>query len=150
MLRDFEVVILTLRSSLFRSRLNPIAVPCMSQPAWREIFLNKLKQSNEVSITVKGRKTKKRFSTPVWFVLEREEKVMLVPMKGSDNNWFKDLVKDPQIELSVNEIGIPSKATLVRDSNQVKKVLDKFRAKYKSVWSESYYSKRDVYVEVPL
>jgi len=71
-------------------------------------------------------------------------------MKGSENNWFKDLAKDPQIGLSVDEISVPSKAALVRDSDRVEKVLDKFRAKYKSMWSESYYTKRDVYVEVPL
>ena len=120
----------------------------MSQPAQREKFLSKLRQSNEVNITVTGRKTRKRFSTPVWFVLDAQENVILVPMKGSDNDWFKDLVKDPQIELGVDEIVIPFKATIVRDSDEVEEVLDKFRAKYRSMWSESYYAKRDVYVEV--
>jgi len=115
----------------------------------RRILLDRLKHSNEVNITVTGRKTKKRFSTPVWFVLDGE-KVILVPTKGSDNEWFKDLAREPQIELGVDDITIPFKATLVRDSALVEKVLDGFRAKYKSMWSESYYSKRDVYVVVPL
>jgi len=102
-----------------------------------------------VNITVTGRKTRKKFSTPVWYVLDGKI-VVLVPMKGSDNDWFKDLVKDPQIELGVGEIAIPFKATIVRDTNRIEKVLDKFRAKYKTMWSESYYTKRDVYVEVPV
>ena|ERR1022692_656489 len=122
----------------------------MNGPANRELFLNKLKRSSEVIITVTGRKTEKKFSTPVWFVLEGEEKVLLVPNTGSDNNWFKDLAKDPRIELSLYEIAIQSKARLVRDSKQVETILDKFRAKYTSAWSESYYTKRDVYAEVPL
>jgi hypothetical protein len=42
------------------------------------------------------------------------------------------------------------KATLVRGSNKVKKVVDKFKAKCQSEWSESYYTKRDAYVEVPV
>ncbi|HZW57522.1 MAG TPA: nitroreductase/quinone reductase family protein [Nitrososphaerales archaeon] len=110
-----------------------------------------MKQSGEVKITVTGRKSKKKFSTPVWFVLDGgEKKVELVPVKGSDSNWFKDLVKDPRIELSVDDTSIASKATLVRDPNQAKKILDKLRAKYKSEWSESYYTKRDVSVEVPV
>jgi deazaflavin-dependent oxidoreductase (nitroreductase family) len=121
----------------------------MNQPAEREDFLNRLKQSNEVNITVTGRKTKKRFSAPVWFVLDNE-KVVLVPMRGSDNNWFKNLTKNPQIELGVGDIAISFKATIVRNPDRVEKVLDRFRAKYGSVWSESYYTKRDVYVEVPL
>ena len=119
-------------------------------PADREELLDRLKECSEVNIIVIGRKTKKRFSTPVWFVLEGEEKVILVPMKGSDNNWLKDLVKDPKIELSAGRSSLSSKATIVRDSNRVEKVLDKFREKYRSMWSESYYVKRDVYVEVPL
>ncbi len=122
----------------------------MTHPEQRENFVKKLKHSSEVTITVTGRKTKKKFSAPVWFVLEGEEKVVLVPMRGSDNGWFKDIVEDPQIELSANELAIPLKATLVRDSDRVEKVLDKFRTKYESVWSESYYTKRDVYIEVPL
>ena len=115
-----------------------------------EELRNKLKESSEVTITVTGRKTKKKFSTPVWFALEGEEKVTLVPTKGSDNDWFKDLVKDPQIELRVGDATITSKATLVRDSNKVEKILNEFRAKYRTMWTESYYTKRDVFVEVPL
>jgi deazaflavin-dependent oxidoreductase (nitroreductase family) len=115
----------------------------------RRSLLDRLKHSNEVTITVTGRKTKKRFSTPVWFVLD-EEKVILVPMKGSDNEWYKDLVEEPQIELGVDGITIPFKAKLVRGPAHVEKALDGFRAKYKSMWSESYYTKRDVYVEVPV
>jgi hypothetical protein len=120
----------------------------MNGPAIREDLLDRLKRSSEVSITVTGRKTKKKFSTQVWFVLNGE-KVMLVPMKGSESEWLKDLAKDPQIELRVDKISIPFRATIVRDSDKVERVLDEFRAKYKSMWSESYYSKRDVYVEVP-
>jgi deazaflavin-dependent oxidoreductase (nitroreductase family) len=119
----------------------------MGQPTQREILLNRLSRSKEVEIAVTGRKTKRRISTPVWFVLEGE-RVTLVPTKGSDNEWFKNLVKDPEIELGDGGISVPFNATVVRDSSQVEKVLDKFRAKYRSMWSESYYTKRDVYVEV--
>jgi deazaflavin-dependent oxidoreductase (nitroreductase family) len=115
----------------------------------RRTFLERLEHSKEVKITVTGRRTKKKFSTPVWFVLDGE-KVVLVPMKGSDNEWFKDLVKEPRIDVAVDDISIPFKATLVRDSARVEKVLDGFRAKYKSMWSESYYTKRDAYVEIPV
>ena len=115
----------------------------------RRTLLEELKHSNEVNITVTGRRTKNRFSSPVWFVLDGE-KVILVPMKGSDNEWFKDLAKEPQIELGVDDTTITFKATLVRDPTRVEKVLDGFRAKYKSMWSESYYTKRDVCVEIPM
>ena len=67
-------------------------------------FLDKLKQSYEVNISVTGRKSKKRFSTPLWFILD-EGKVILVPTMGSASDWFKNLVNDPQIELSVGGTG---------------------------------------------
>ena len=118
-----------------------------STPANREQLLDRLKQSSEVNITVTGRKTNKKFSTPVWFVLDGR-KVILVPMKGSDNDWFKDLVADSRIELGAGATTIPSEATLVRNPKRVEEVLGKFRAKYNSMWSESYYTKRDVCVEV--
>jgi hypothetical protein len=121
----------------------------MSGPTNRDDLLNKLKRSSEVNITVIGRISERKKSTPVWFVVDGR-KVVLVPMKGSDSRWFKDLEKVPQIELNEGKVTIPFKATLVRDSEQVERVLDKFRAKYKSMWSESYYTKRDVCVEVPL
>ena len=115
------------------------------KPNGPEGLLAKLKRSSEVTITVRGRRSGRKFSAPVWFVVDGE-KVILVPTKGSDNNWFKNLVKDPHIEL--DGILTPSEAKIVRDSGQVEKILDAFRAKYRSMWSESYYTKRDVYVEV--
>ena len=121
----------------------------MTTQADRENLLSKLKQASEVRITVRGRKSKRKVSAPVWFILEGR-KITLVPTKGSDSEWSKNLVKDPQIELGVGETTVSSEATLVRDSKQVENVLDKFRAKYRSMWSESYYTKRDVCMEVPV
>jgi deazaflavin-dependent oxidoreductase (nitroreductase family) len=119
--------------------------------AEREHFVNKLKQSEEVTIIVTGRKTKKKFSTPVWFILD-DAKIILLPIKGSESNWFKNLENDPKIELNAGKNTILLKATLRKDPNQVKKIMNKFRAKYPTGWqrSEKYYTKRDAYVEIPL
>jgi deazaflavin-dependent oxidoreductase (nitroreductase family) len=121
----------------------------MSSSNSRGDFLDKPKESSEVRITVTGRKTMKKFSTPVWFVLEGR-KVILVPTMGSDNNWFKDLMKDPRIELGVGKSAIASEATVLRDPDQAEKAIGKFRAKYKSMRSDSYSTKRDVCVEVSM
>ena len=118
-------------------------------PADREELLDRLKESREVNITVTGRKTKRRFSAPVWFVLDGD-RVAIVPTKGSDNNWFKNLVQTPKIELSAGGISVPFNASIIRDHKLVEKVIDKLRVKYRSMWSEAYYTKRDVYVEVAI
>jgi deazaflavin-dependent oxidoreductase (nitroreductase family) len=112
-----------------------------------EDFLNKLKRSNEVTITVTGRKSKKKFSTPVWFILDGR-KVLIVPTKGSDNNWFKNVEKDPRIDLGVDDVTVSSRATIARDPDQAKRIVAMLAEKYKSMWSDSYYTKRDVYVEI--
>lgn len=121
----------------------------MSDGASRNDLLNRLKRANEVEITVMGRKTKKRISTPVWFVLDGR-KVIIVPTNGSNNNWFKNVTKDPKIELGVGGVTISLRATIVRDAGQVGKVINELRAKYKSMWSDSYYTKRDVCIEVSM
>jgi deazaflavin-dependent oxidoreductase (nitroreductase family) len=121
----------------------------VSSEAKKENFLSRLKDSSEVRITVTGRKTGKKHSTPVWFLLE-DKKVILVPTMGSKNNWFRNLEKNPQIELAVDRTSISAKATILRDSGQAKKTVEKLKAKYKSMWSDSYYNPRDVTVEIPL
>jgi len=45
-------------------------------------------------------------------------------------------------------ISVPFNASIVRDPQHVEKVIDRLRVKYRSMWSEVYHTKRDVYVEV--
>ena len=52
------------------------------------------------------------------------EKLYLVPVRGLDSDWYKNIVET--------------------------QILDKFRAKYGARDVEAYYPKRDVAVEVPL
>ncbi len=93
----------------------------MSLSNSREDFLNELKRSSEVKITVNRAKDDEEIFDPVWFVLEGR-KMILVPSKGFGHNWFKDLVKDPRIELNVGNSTIASEATVVRDPSTEKAV----------------------------
>jgi hypothetical protein len=43
-----------------------------------------------------GRKSGKTISIPVWFVLEGE-KLYLLPVQGSDTQWYKNALRNPQI-----------------------------------------------------
>ena len=117
--------------------------------AEREEFLTKLGKAEEVKITVTGRKSKRKRSTPVWFILDGRT-VKIVPVRGTDTPWFRNLLKDPQIGLGVDGASVSSKAKLVRDPAGAERILDVLRVKYRSVWSESYYPKHDAYVEVPV
>ena len=121
----------------------------MSRPSDREALLEKLQHSSEVEITVTGRKTNRKLSTPVWFTIEGR-KVLIVPTKGSENQWFKNLLKNPLMELRAGGISVSARASISRDSKKAERVVGELRKKYRSMWSDSYYTKRDSCAEVEL
>ena len=45
-----------------------------------------------------GRKSGRTISLPVWFVLE-EDKLYLLPVKGSDTQWYKNVLKNPSMRI---------------------------------------------------
>jgi hypothetical protein len=45
-----------------------------------------------------GRKSGRTISIPVWFVLEGE-KLYLLPVQGSDTQWYKNALKNPWIRI---------------------------------------------------
>jgi hypothetical protein len=76
------------------------------------------------------------------------ETLYLVPVTGSDSDWYKNVLKTPTIRLTAKG------AQLNRDPDlgdaKVQQVIDKFRAKYRARDVEAYYPKQDVAVEVSL
>jgi len=111
-------------------------------------FRTALQGSNEIEITVTGRTSGRSLTYPVWFALEGE-KLYLLPVRGSDTDWYKNLRKTPTIGLATKGKTFTTSARLLTDQAQIGKVLEKFRDKYgRNV--KSYYPKLDVAVEVPL
>ena len=111
-------------------------------------FRTALQGANEIEITVTGRTSGRSLTYPVWFALEGD-KLYLLPVKGSDTGWYKNLRKTPTIRLATRGKTFITSARLLTDQAQVGEVAQKFRDKYgKNV--KSYYPKLDVAVEVPL
>ena len=111
-------------------------------------FRTALQGANEIEITVTGRTSGRSLSYPVWFALDGD-KLFLLPVRGSDTDWYKNLRKTPTIRLEVRGKTFTTSARLLTDQAQIGKVLEKFRDKYgRNV--KSYYPKLDVAVEVPL
>jgi len=54
----------------------------------------------------------------------------LLPVQGSDTNWYKNLLVDPTLKISVNGIEISARGKRITDSNRVDDVIRKFRSKY--------------------
>src|SRR5438270_9447081 len=111
-------------------------------------FRTALQGANVIEITVTGRTSGRCLTCPVWFALDGD-KLYLIPVRGSDTDWYKNLRKTPTIRLEARGKTLTASARLLTDQAQLDKVLEKFRAKYgRNV--QSYYPKLDVAVEVPL
>jgi deazaflavin-dependent oxidoreductase (nitroreductase family) len=118
-------------------------------PARNDALKDRLSRSREINITVTGRKSGRTISIPVWFVLE-DDKLYLLPVQGSDTQWYKNVLKNPSIRIDAGGAKAEVKVVLVTDAAQVSSVVEKFRAKYGTKNVKKYYSKFDVAVLAPM
>src|SRR5438309_6921888 len=59
---------------------------------------DRLSRYREINISVTGRKSGRAISRPVWFVLDGD-KLYLLPVQGSDTQWYKNVLKEPTIRV---------------------------------------------------
>jgi deazaflavin-dependent oxidoreductase (nitroreductase family) len=114
-----------------------------------EQFMKTLESSGEIELTVTGRRSGRQISIPVWFVREDGE-LYLVPIRGSDSDWYKNVQKLPTIRLAARGAQVTARAASITDPAKVAEILDKFRAKYGAQDVAAYFSKQDVAAEVRL
>lgn len=119
------------------------------KPAQHDPLKDRLSRSREITITVTGRKSGRAISIPVWFVLE-EAKLYLVPVQGSETQWYRNVLKNPTIRIEASGAEAESRAVPLTDTAEVAGVVEKFRKKYGAGDVKKYYSKFDVAVVVPL
>jgi hypothetical protein len=106
---------------------------------------DRLSRYREINITVTGRKSGRAISIPVWFALE-DDKLYLLPVRGSDTQWHKNVLKNPRIRIDAWDAEAEFQAIPITDAKQVSSVVEKFRAKYGISDVKKYYSKFDVAV----
>jgi hypothetical protein len=108
----------------------------------------RLNRAYEIGLSVKGRKSGRDIPRPVWFVHEGNT-LYLLPVQGSDTNWYKNLLADPTLKISVNdgveEIPV-ARSKPITDRNRVDDIVKKFKSKYGEGDVKKYYPKVDVAV----
>lgn len=114
-----------------------------------ETLKERLAHSQEIKISVIGRKSGKKISVPVWFVLERD-KLYLLPVSGSKTQWYNNVLANPSIEIRAGGATGEFRATPIKDAKAVESVVEKFRKKYGASDVKKYYSGLDVAVLVNL
>jgi deazaflavin-dependent oxidoreductase (nitroreductase family) len=126
-----------------RAQVKEIAMS--TKPARSPALKDRLSKVTEITITVTGRKSGRTISIPVWFVLEGD-KVYLLPVSGSDTQWYKNVLKNPSIQIDAGGERAELRVVPVTDAKQVSSIVEKFRAKYGPSDVKKYYSKFDAAV----
>jgi deazaflavin-dependent oxidoreductase (nitroreductase family) len=116
-----------------------------NKPISHDTLKDRLSRYREIHISVIGRKSGRTISNPVWFVSD-EEKLFLLPVSGSDTQWYKNVLQNPSLRIKAGNSEAEFKATTVTDVKQVLSVVEKFREKYGASDVKKYYAKFDVAV----
>src|SRR5215472_200884 len=105
--------------------------------------------SEELQITVRGPKTGREYSTPVWFVREGKT-IFLLPVKGSKSHWFQNVIITKKIKISSGRLSYDLIPRILTDSNTVSSVIDKFRKKHGAGDVKKYYDVYDAALELTI
>jgi deazaflavin-dependent oxidoreductase (nitroreductase family) len=118
-------------------------------PAQNDALTDRLSRYRQIKISVTGRRSGRTISIPVWFVVD-DDKLYLLPVQGSDTQWYKNVLKKPKIRIDARSAEAELKPVPITDAKRVKSVVQKFRNKYGASDVKKYYSKFDVAVVAPL
>jgi hypothetical protein len=116
-----------------------------NKPTRNDALTTHLARSREINISVIGRKSGRTITNPVWFVFDGDT-LYLLPVRGSDTEWYKNVLKSLSIQIGAAGTKAEFKAIPISDAKQVASVVDKFRKKYGASDVKKYYSKFDVAV----
>jgi hypothetical protein len=108
-----------------------------------------LQDAREVELTVTGRKTGNESTRPIWFVIEGD-KILLLPVGGTDSGWYRNVEKTPEIGLTADGAELHAEAQPTKDPATVEHVAAVFGEKYGADKVKEYYPNMNAAVEVPL
>jgi hypothetical protein len=116
-------------------------------PSRKTDLKERLSRYRQIKISVIGRKSWEDDLHSIWFVLEGE-KLHLLPVQGSDTQWYKNVLQNPSIRIDARGVEEEFRAVPLTDAKTVKSVVEKFLEKYGVRDVKKYYSKFDVAVLV--
>jgi hypothetical protein len=124
-------------------------MPTSTASTSKDTLKERLARYRQIKIGVIGRKSGRRISIPVWFVLEGG-KLYLLPVQGSDTQWYKNVLHNASIRIDARGMEGEFRATSLTNATAVKSVVENFREKYGAKDVKKYYSKFDVAVLIEL
>ena len=91
--------------------------------------LAQVANESTLEITTIGRKSGKPRATPIWFVYDQGT-LYIQSGKDGKTHWYRNLQKNPQMQLKIGQLTLAGKAQFVTDTAEIAKVHDLFRSKY--------------------
>ncbi len=82
-----------------------------------------------LELTTIGRKTGKRRTAEIWFVVEGDHLFVQAGEKAR-KGWLVNLRSDPEVDLDIAGTKLHGRATIIADAAEAKRVLALFRQKY--------------------
>ncbi|HZY46636.1 MAG TPA: nitroreductase/quinone reductase family protein [Candidatus Bathyarchaeia archaeon] len=102
-----------------------------------------LEKKKEIELTVTGRKSGKPLPRPVWFVLRGTE-LLLIPVYGTRTQWYKNILRNPQVKISSSGQLLQGKLRTITSSKDVTEVIKRFEQKYGASDIKRYYPNPNV------
>ena len=114
-----------------------------------DLFLQSLRRRREIAITVRGRRTGRKITLPVWFVLD-DGTMWLLSVHGNRTHWFHNVQADPTIIIRAGERRRTVRGIPFTGRARVRPVAARFRQKYGRADVTRYYPRLDAAVKIPL
>jgi deazaflavin-dependent oxidoreductase (nitroreductase family) len=92
-------------------------------PTPNDALKHRLSKSSEITITVTGRKSGRAVSIPIWFVFD-SDKLYLLPVKGSNTQWYKNVLKNPSIRIDARGAKAELKVVPIPDPKKLTSVVE--------------------------
>jgi len=98
------------------------------------IDLTAYQRKSTVRLTTTGRKSGKRHTVTVWFIVADTRRIYVQHVQGATADWYKNLRKTPAVDVDFGDGPLPARATPLEDPVDIQRVLKLIRKKYLLAW----------------
>jgi len=96
--------------------------------------LTKYTNGSTVKLKTIGRASGQPRTVTIWFVVADANHVHLQHSSGAPAQWYKNLVKNPEVELDFGDGAVRGRAVAVTDPAEIARIQKLFRGKYWLFW----------------
>jgi deazaflavin-dependent oxidoreductase (nitroreductase family) len=96
--------------------------------------LTKYADGSTVKLTTIGRASGKPRAVTIWFVIADSNHVHVQHSSRAPAQWYKNLLKNPEVQLDFGDGPLQGRATAITDSPEIARIQKLFRGKYWMFW----------------